>query len=119
MTLFVPSSRSSRVTTRRSWMRPCSYSDHGSRRGPVPVSSQQHTHRERRVVLLSFNPFNHAAASDFARGPHADALHYGARTHVVTERARHHGLHPEDVERKRQPGAPDLRRVAAPPELAP
>lgn len=73
---------------------------------------------ERHVVLLTFNLFNHAAAPDLARVTHADALHYGARTHVVTDRARHHGLHPEGVECKRQPGAPNLRRVAAPPELA-
>jgi hypothetical protein len=56
---------------------------------------------------------------DFARIAHADALHYGARTHVVADRAGHHGARTQDVERKRQPGATNLRRVAAPPELAP
>jgi hypothetical protein len=36
----------------------------------------------------------------------------------VTDRARHHGLDPEDVECKCQPGAADLGGIAAPPELA-
>jgi hypothetical protein len=40
---------------------------------------------------------------DLARVPHADALHHGTRAHIVTDRARHHGLHPEDVEGIRQP----------------
>lgn len=35
--------------------------------GPGPVSSQQHTHRERSVVLLPLDPFDDAAAPDLAR----------------------------------------------------
>ena len=73
----------------------------------------------RRVVLLAVNPLDHAAAADLTRVPHADALHDGARTLVVPDRAGHHGLHSERIERERQPGPPDLRRVAATPELPP
>jgi len=75
-----------------------------SQRPSQSLRSSTHTGMARRPALLQ--PFNHAAAPDFARVPHADALHYGARTHVVTDRARHHGLHPEDVECKRQPARP-------------
>lgn len=84
-----------------------------------PVSSQQHTYRERRVVLLFSSPFNDAAAPDFTRVPHANALHYGARTHVVADGAGDHGLHAEDIEGECQPGVTDFSRVAAPPEVTP
>jgi hypothetical protein len=85
----------------------------------IPVLSEDHANCERRVVLLPVLPFNDAAAPDFTCVSHSNALHDRARAHVVTDRARHDGLNPEDVECKRQPGTADLRRVAAPPELAP
>jgi hypothetical protein len=37
----------------------------------------------------------------------------------VADRTRDDGLDPEEVKRKCQPGTANLRRVAAPPELAP
>jgi hypothetical protein len=61
--------------------------DHWSWRGSVPVSSQQHMHRERRIVLHSFNSFNYSATPNLAGEPHADAFHHGTRTQVVTYRA--------------------------------
>jgi hypothetical protein len=67
---------------------PSAYSfDHSSRRELVPAFSQQDAHRVRRVVLLSFNPFDYAAAPDFTRVAHADAFHYGTRKHVMTNSA--------------------------------
>src|SRR5437763_17171409 len=94
----------------------CSW-DRGGRRGPVPVSAQQHAHREGRALLLAVNSFDHAATADLTRVPHTDALHHGTRPRVVTDRARHHRLYAEHIERKRQPGAPHLRCVSVTPEL--
>src|SRR5215467_10340221 len=85
--------------------------------GPIPF--QQYAHRERRVVAYPVDAVHDAPAADLTRVPHADALHHGTRPRVVADRAGHHGVYPEDVEREREPGEPHLGRVPAPPELAP
>jgi hypothetical protein len=48
---------------------------------------------------------------------HVDPLHHGQRS-PVPDRARHHRLHPQNVEGEFQPGPPDLGRVPMAPELA-
>jgi len=72
----------------------------------------------RRVVLFCVKPFHKASGADLARIPHPDALHDGARTDVMTNRARHHGLRSQDVEGELQSGLANLGGKAASPELA-
>ena len=74
---------------------------------------------EKTLADKGFKQVDDPAAADLPRIPHADALHYGTRPHVVTGRARHHGLHSENVECERQSSPADLSRVAPPPELVP